>query len=192
MFGVMDAIKLRQTIDWLVDGARSARTPMTVLRETCERLVAAGLPLWRVAAFVRSLHPDVYGRRFLWRPGAEIVVTNADLDFEETPEFVNSPVAVVYRSGKELRWRADGADSPQLPFFDDMRAEGVTDYIGLPLLFTDSSTHMVSFTTRQQGGFDDEQLAALRAFVIPFSRLAEIWMWRRTAATLLDTYVGNR
>jgi adenylate cyclase len=188
----MEMSELDKLTGWLIDGARSAPTPIAVLKETCERLVAAGLPLWRVAAFVRSLHPDVYGRRFLWRPGADVVVTNADLDIEESEEFIKSPIAVVYRSGKELRHRLDDPESRRIPFLDEMRAEGVTDYIALPLLFTDGSIHVVSFTTQHRDGFDDEQLAALRAFVVPFSRLAEIWMWRRTAATLLDTYVGNR
>ena len=69
----MDTQRLKETIEWLTDGARSARTPMALLEETCERLVAAGLPLWRVAAFVRTLHPDVYGRSFVWRRGADVV-----------------------------------------------------------------------------------------------------------------------
>lgn len=188
----METSRLQDTIEWLVDGARSARTPMAVMRETCERLVAAGLPLWRVAAFVRSLHPDIYGSRFLWRPGADVQVANADLDFVQSPAFANSPVRIVHSSGKELRYRLDDPDSKRIPFLDEMRAEGVTDYIALPLHFTDGSIHVVSFSTRHPDGFTDEQLAALRTFVIPFSRLGEIWMWRRTAATLLDTYVGNR
>ena len=190
--GAMETSKLQDTIDWLVDGARSAPTPMTVMRETCERLMDAGLPLWRVAAFVRSLHPDVFGRRFLWRPGADVLVSSADLDFAQSPDFINSPVRMVSRSGMELRYRLDDPDSKRIPFLDEMRAEGVTDYIALPLHFTDGSIHVVSFTTRHPEGFTDEQLEALRTFAIPFSRLSEIWTWRRTAATLLDTYVGNR
>src|SRR5215472_9198759 len=129
----MDGTRLQETIDWLIDGARSARTPMAVLSETCERLVAADLPLWRVAVFVRTLHPDVYGRRFLWRPGADILVTTADLDIEESPDFYNNPVAMVYKSGKELRYRLDDPVSRRIPFLDEMRAEDITDYIALPL-----------------------------------------------------------
>jgi adenylate cyclase len=35
-----------------------------VLAELCSRLVASGIELWRVAVFVRTLHPQVMGRRF--------------------------------------------------------------------------------------------------------------------------------
>jgi adenylate cyclase len=62
------------TAAWLVDGARSASSSQDVLAELCARLVDDGLPLWRVAVFVNTLHPEIMGRRFLWRPGAEVEV----------------------------------------------------------------------------------------------------------------------
>src|SRR6201999_3465464 len=37
-----------------------------------------------------------------------------------------------------------------------------------------------------------EQLAALRKVMPPYARIGEIFAMRRTATTLLDTYVGNR
>ena len=54
---------------WLIDGARSAQNPDEVLTELCERLSSCGVPLWRVAVFVHTLHPQILARRFLWRPG---------------------------------------------------------------------------------------------------------------------------
>jgi adenylate cyclase len=188
----MNAPELKKLIDWLMDGARSAPTPMALLAQTCERLVAAGVPLWRGAAFVKTLHPDMFGRSFVWRPGAEVVVGNADFDLPESPRFIRSPLAILYNSGHEVRYRLDDPESKRFPFFDDMRAEGVTDYIALPLHFTDGSTHASSWITKQPGGFTDEQLTGLKAIIPPFARLGEIHAMRRTAATLLDTYVGNR
>jgi adenylate cyclase len=91
-----------------------------------------------------------------------------------------------------VRYRLDDPESKRFPFFDDMRAEDVTDYIALPLQFTDGTTHASSWITKAPGGFTDEQLAGLRAIMPPFARLGEIHAMRRTAATLLDTYVGNR
>ncbi len=74
-----------------------------------------------------------------------------------------------------------------------MRAEGVTDYIALPLLFTDGSVHASSWTTKQPGGFTDEAVGG--AAVTDTGRWrgsCEIIELRRTASILLDTYVGNR
>jgi adenylate cyclase len=188
----MDARKLQSLIDWLMDGARSAPEPPVFLKETCERLVDAGIPLWRVAAFVTTLHPDTYGRSFIWKLGGDVAVNTADFDILQTPEFMRSPVVVVQTTARELRYRMDDPDSRRFPFFDDMRNEGVTDYLALPLLYTDGTVHVASWTTKEPAGFTDEQVAALRKVVLPFSRVGEIMAMRRTAATLLDTYVGNR
>jgi adenylate cyclase len=187
----MNATGLQNVTDWLIDGARSATAPTRLMAETCERLVAAGLPLWRVAVFVRTLHPDIYGRAFFWRPGTEVVVNPAGFEIADSPEYRRSPLAIMYDSGREVRYRLDDPESRRFPFFDDMREEGVTDYIALPLLFIDGSTHGSSWTTNQPGGFSDDELAALRAIVRPLTRIIEIVNLRRTSLSLLDNYVGN-
>jgi adenylate cyclase len=187
----MNAPELQKLTSWLIDGARSAGPPLLMV-ETCEWLVRAGLPLWRVGVFVRTLHPDIFGRNFIWRPGAEVVVGSVDFDIQNSPEFRNSPLAIVFGEGREVRHRLDDPEGKRFPFFDDMRSEGVTDYIALPLLFIDGTINASSWTTRQPGGFSDEQLAALKAVVQPLTRVIEILSLRRTASSLLDTYVGNR
>src|ERR1700694_4235688 len=189
---VMNTSDLQKVTDWLIDGARSASSPPRMMAETCERLVQAGLPLWRVGVFARTLHPDIFGHSFVWRPGAEVVVNSADFDIQDSPEFRNSPLAIFYDKGQEVRYRLDDPESKRFPFFDDMRTEGVTDYIALPMMFTDGLVHASSWTTKQAGGFNDEQLSALRTLVTPLTRVIEIINLRRPAATLLDTYVGNR
>jgi adenylate cyclase len=186
----MNVPELQKLTDWLIDGARSAG-PL-LMAETCERLVRAGLPLWRVGVFVRTLHPDIFGRNFIWRPGAEVVVGTVDFDIQNSPEFRSSPLAIVFSEGREVRYRVDDPETKRFPFFDDMRSEGVTDYIALPLRFIDGSVNASSWTTKQPGGFSDQQLAALKAVVAPLARLIEIMSLRRTASILLDTYVGNR
>jgi len=45
--------------EWLIDGAPSAKTPDEVITKMCEGLLAIGIPLWHVAVFVRTLHPQI-------------------------------------------------------------------------------------------------------------------------------------
>lgn len=184
--------KLREITDWLSDGARSAPTPSGMMAECCERLVAAGLPLYRVGVFIRTLHPEVFGRNFIWRPDTGVVMTSVDFDIQSAPEFLASPLALVFLEGIEVRSRLDEPSSKSVPFFDDMRAEGVTDYIALPLTFVDNMLHASSWTTKQPGGFTDEQIAALKTVLPTLARLIEVIGMRRITMTLLDTYVGNR
>ena len=188
----MKAPALQKVADWLIDGARSAVSPPQMMAEFCERLVGAGLPLWRAGVFVRTLHPDILGVNFIWKPGAEVAVGSADFDFLDSPEFRNSPLAIVFGEGREVRHRIDDPESRRFPFLDDMRAEGVTDYIALPLLATDGTVHATSWTTKEPGGFSDEQLNGLRSLMPPLARVVEITNQRRKASILLDTYVGNR
>ena len=188
----MNVPELQKITDWLIDGARSAGSPTRMMGEICERLVAAGLPLWRVGIFVRTLHPDIYGRNFIWRPGAEVEMGTVDFNILDDPAFTNSPLAIVFTEGTEVRGRLEGLQDRRFSIFDDLRAEGVTDYIALPLHFTDGLSHASSWTTKQPGGFTDQQVAALRALVPALARVIEIVQWRRTSSLLLDTYVGNR
>jgi adenylate cyclase len=188
----MNASQLQQLINWLIDGARSTKSPTEMMAETCNRLVDAGLPLWRVGVFVRTLHPDIFGRSFIWRPGAEVQVGSVDFQFLDSPEFTQSPLRIVFEQGIEIRRHIDDPESRQFPILDDMRAEGVTDYLALPLPFLDGSLHAMSWTTKQPGGFTEAEIDTMRAIVTPLARITEIISLRRTAAMLLDTYVGNR
>src|SRR6202789_4029668 len=188
----MDAPALQKLIAWLIDGARSAPVPAQMMAETCERLVAAGLPLARGGVFVRTLHPDIVGRNFVWRLGGEVVVGSANYEMLDSEEFRSSPLAIVFGEGREVRSLIDGPDAQHFPLFDDLRAEGITDYIALPLLNVDGSVHASSWTTKQPGGFTDVQLKALRGLIPPLSRLIEVTRLRFMSSILLDTYVGNR
>jgi adenylate cyclase len=188
----MDAAVLRDLKDWLIDGARSAASPSHMMAESCEQLVRAGVPLWRVGIFIRTLHPEILGYNFIWKQGAEVEVGTVDFEILHTPEFRQSPLRIVFQEGREVRGRIDDPDSRRFPVLDDMRAEGVTDYIALPLLYMDGAINASSWTTKQPGGFTEEQLIALRSLMPPLARYTEIVSLRRKASMLLDTYVGNR
>ena len=183
---------VRATIEWLIDGARSAIQPQEILAQLCERLGVCGVPLWRVAVFIRTLHPNVMGRRFVWRPGAEVETSEAPFEILTSADFLENPIARVYQTKLAIRRRlADPDCSFDFPILTELAAEGVTDYLAVPLFFTDGAVHVVTCTTRQPGGFTDPQIAAIEAIIGPLTRVAEIRMLRRMAGILLDTYVGH-
>jgi adenylate cyclase len=188
----MPTRQIRAVVDWLIDGARSAPQPQQVLAELCDRLVACGIPLWRVAVFVRTLHPNVMGRRFIWRPGAEVETSEAPFELLETAEFRDNPIARVYETSRAIRRKlTDSGHVVDFPVLADLRAQGVTDYLASPLIFTDGAIHVVTCTTQQPGGFTEAQIAGIEAIITPLARVAEIRALRRTASIVLDTYVGH-
>jgi adenylate cyclase len=134
---------------WLVDGARSASKSEDVLTEMCVRLSACGLPLWRVAVYVNTLHPQILARRFLWRPGANAGVDEAPFAFATNVGYRASPIIRIRSTGETIRRTLADPDCPMdFEILTEMREEGVTDYLAVPLRFTNGEIHSASFTTR--------------------------------------------
>ena len=177
---------------WLVDGARSASKSEDVLTEMCVRLTQCGLPLWRVAVYVNTLHPQIFARRFLWKPGAHADVAEAPFAFAANAGFRDSPITRIRQTGETIRRRLADPDCPMdYEILKEMRGEGATDYLAAPLPFTNGEIHVASFATQQAGGFSDAEMAGLAAILPPLSRVAEVRALRRTAVNLLDAYVGH-
>jgi adenylate cyclase len=178
--------------DWLIDGARSATLPQDVLTELCRRVIAAGLPLWRAVVFVRTLHPQFVGRRFMWSPEKGTEVDEATFELLDREVFRNSPMAQV--AGSDAMVRRHLADPDCLldyPVLTDLRKDGVTDYVITPLRFTNDAIHFASWSTKQAGGFTDAEIAVVASLAAPLARVAEIRANQRVASNLLSTYVGQ-
>jgi adenylate cyclase len=184
---------VRSIVAWLEDGARSASRADEVLGELCGRLLEHGMPLWRVAVFVRTLHPDIMGRAFFWQPGTQVRVEAASYGLLDTAEFRDSPVVAVYKTRQALRRHLDDPNCPDdFSILRDLRGQGATDYVAFPLFFTDGSIHVATWTTKQKGGFTPKEFSDLQSVVAPLARVAEVRALRRTAENLLETYIGNQ
>jgi len=180
-------------VEWLNSGAPPARQPQEVLLQLCHRLVEQGLPLHRVAAFVRTLHPNVAGRSFIWHQPTDLVeIGNAPLGVQDTEQYRRSPLPLVFNQHIEVRRKICDGCALDFPILEDLRDEGGTDFLALPMRYISGEVHGVSFATREPGGFADEHVAALRSIMPPFSRVAEIYSWQRTARNILDAYLGEQ
>src|SRR5437870_3088184 len=109
---------------WLIEGARSAPESDEVLAQLCNRLQACGIPLWRVAVFVRTLHPRFMGRRFVWREGASVEVSAVAYDRLDTDDYRLSPFVRVSSDGRPLRRRLADPNCPRdFPILEELAAE---------------------------------------------------------------------
>jgi len=181
---------MSELFDWLVDGAPGASSSGEIVEQCGERLRAEGVVVDRLSAFVMTLHPDVAGRTFAWRPGGRANVGELSWAQIHSTTFATSPVAFVVRERREVRRRiCDGARD--FPILGELAQEGFTDYLALPMMFTNGESHAIAFATRRVNGFTDDDIGTLRRIARPLSRVAEIFALRRTAANLLSTYVGR-
>ena len=110
------------------------------------------------------------------------------------PRFQNSPIRALFEGADGVRQRFDipmSAEAREFGIYADLRAEGITDYMALPMVFTDGKRHACSWGTRQPGGFTTEHLMVINDLLPVLQMAIEIRVNRRIARTLLETYVGK-
>lgn len=176
--------------EWLVDGAPGASSAADVVQRLGSDLRSAGIPVDRVAAFVRTLHPTVRGRSFVWTPGEPVKVN--ELDFRrDLPGVAASPVGQIVASKQPLHRKLADRGPGDFALYAELYEAGYRDYLGLPLPFLSGEVHSIVFVTKSESGFSDEHVAALTRISRPLARIAEVLALRRTATNLLSTYVGR-
>jgi adenylate cyclase len=180
-------------IAWLAGGCRSARANAEVMTELCERLVGCGVPLARGALFIRTLHPETMGQRVLWKAGEGTLVTDAKFEYLQDPGYTQSPIVHVYETGQGLRRKLNDPIAPNdFVILDELRQQGLTDYLVTPIFFGNGDIHVSTWCSAAPEGFSDRAVEILNRIADPLARIAEVQGARRVAVNLLDTYVGGQ
>ena len=112
----------------------------------------------------------------------------------DEPRFVNSPVRALYEGADGFRQRLDlppSATGQEYGIYADLRAEGYTDYVALPMQFTDGKRHATSWSTDRPGGFSTADLVEINDLLPVLALAVEIRANRRITKNLLNTYVGQ-
>ena len=86
---------------------------------------------------------------------------------------------------------ADPACPRDFPIVVDLDEQGITDYLILPLPFSDRARYGVSFATKAAGGFTNQQLNRLAQLTPTLASVVEILSVRRIAQNLMTTYLGR-
>ncbi|MES5483746.1 adenylate/guanylate cyclase domain-containing protein [Bradyrhizobium sp. INPA03-11B] len=181
-------------VSWLTNETRDQRFIDNIFAELCLRLQGAGIPLKRATMNLLIQHPQWLGARIMWADGKqEAEITRVDYDVQQRSEYIGSPVYEIHQGASEVREKLerDPSQGRKHALFDDMRAQGLTDYVAWPLLHTLGKRHVVTFATDRAGGFDDADIARLRNVLPVLALVSEIRMKNRLARTLLETYVGT-
>ena len=113
----------------------------------------------------------------------------------DDPRFANSPVRALYEGADDTRQRLDlplDAGTAEYGIYADLREQGYTDYVALPMQFTDGRRHATSWSTKRPGGFSTEDLVQINDILAVLQLAVEIRSNRRITKNLLDTYVGRQ
>jgi adenylate cyclase len=178
---------------WLFGEARELPDSRSVVGEFCRRLVASDFGLYRLALTARTLHPQVVAIGYVWRRGdSEPTETPREHGILEDPVYLQSPVKRIHDGAPEVRRRLEGPDAVvDFPILEELQAEGVTDYIALPVPFSHGRKNVIMAATDQPGGFSEGELARLRGLLPLLSLVLEVKETKRILRTLLDVYLGH-
>jgi adenylate cyclase len=173
--------------------ARGIVDPGGFLDGLASQLRAAGVDITRITTGVPILHPQLFSISGLWQLGKGPSERLYRAEATMSAHLRNSPILIVYEKGESVRCRLDTPPTEgEFSILSDLRGDGITDYIVLPARFSDGSNKAVSLATTRAGGFDDDEIALFEAMMPAISLALEMQTLRRTARTLLDTYVGRQ
>jgi adenylate cyclase len=207
-----DGLLGRQIVDfhiWVVrEGIRGAAAA-ALFDGLCQRLVIAGVPLWRAFIGMPTLHPQWGGYSYTWRRDLNAIEPGQfGRGYEYEQILLNSPFGYLIRqmenSAQEgdpwlyLRRRLAGPEALlDFPILKELAAAGASDYFAEVVRFgaDGDPSHGTgigySFATDVPEGFRDDDLVLLRA-VLPAVSLAMMTHAGHTIASgLLGAYLGG-
>ena len=191
----MPESQVRETVAdvtaWLVEEARLIEETGAFDLALVERLRAAGIPIRRFTTGIPSLHPQVDSFSTLWEEGKGLTFRQFRASDEMADTLSRSLIVITYREGRVVRRRLEGPPEPdEYELLGRLRQEGFTDYVVVPLPFSDGSNKAMSFATDRPGGYSDDDIAVLSGIRHALAATAEVRYLRHLTRTLVETYVG--
>jgi len=169
------------------------RTVEEFVRAAAHLLAGSPLNVERIFLSLQTLHPAFRARTYIWRKCTdEVEVTEWPHGLENRPGYYESPDFHVHTTREEFRIPEPQAIiQPACQPYQELKAEGYTDYVMVPLLFSDGTVNTLAIATKRPDGFPASELDWFRGLadmlVIIFERYAAL----ETVASTLRTYLGG-
>jgi adenylate cyclase len=183
--------------DWLTERGLLRTSFEQLVEGFCHRLRAIDVPLWRAFVSADTLHPRIRGMGCSWRvdQGLRSDVYIHRLDPPEA--YLKSPFKRMLDRGLGcLRVRLDGSEPIEFPLLDELREQGVTDYLAQRTWFgqdgeSDRKTGVLSsWATTRPEGFSERDIAILDHLMPRLALALQARLGHDISVNLLDTYVG--
>ncbi|MEO0773746.1 MAG: adenylate/guanylate cyclase domain-containing protein [Pseudomonadota bacterium] len=196
---------LSDLTDWLIRQGLEDTPLETLLEDFCCRLVTAGVPLLRVNVITRAHHPEIGSLSFRWHRDQENERLTFERDREAPQEYLTSPIYYLQANPIcELRQSLTETDPTlHFPIFDDLRAQGATDYYAAKrFFFVEDDTAspdplepeegmVITLATDAPGGFTDAHLDGMRKILPPLCLTLKCGANRVMAEDITAAYMGR-
>ena len=176
----------------MIEG-RHITDPIALLDALAARLNAAGARIERLGFTVRIIHPQLLAWGCYWSRREGSRMFEGRHGTQNSDAYIGSPVQFVYEHGQPFRRSLKALDEQRDPaLLHELRADGMTDYFALPLLFGSGEVNFMTIATAAPEGFSDDDLDRFAALANLLAPLIETIHARRMTLGLLDAFVGPR
>jgi adenylate cyclase len=186
------AIHANPLIHWLIAVGWDIPEAIELVAALARTMNRAGMPVARLRISLRTLHPQFIGIAYTWHratDAVEVVRPPHAILLDEA--YMRSPLAAIYEGAGAIRRRLDTTDARlDYPILVDLKAEGATDYVAMPLRFADGRISALTLASDRPGGFFVDELAMVYEALPVLSRICEAHALRMTVQTILDTFLG--
>lgn len=191
----MSTVLVGKLADWLMRKALEGADLEHLVSGTCERLSASGLPLVRVHLSFSVLHPLYSAMGFTWHRGESLEIEGYrhQLGEEDNDKFLNSPYYHLFSHGLDhIRCHLETDSSYDFPVFEELREQGITDYLAFVTEFeTGSGQGMIgSWSTDRPGGFTELEISELLRIQSRLAVACKMAVQGGLARNMLSTYLG--
>ena len=188
------SLRAQGVLAWPLGDGRRIAEPNAFLEALAPQLLGAGVPVHPHNHRGADPAPQSWSYSGLWEAGlapASAVTASVRPMWPRAWKTARSRSST--RGGRPGSLRpATPERRPLFPILADLRQAGITDYIVLGARFSDGSAKAVSLPTNHAQRFSENDISVFEAMVPALAMNLEIQTLRRTARTLLDTYVGRQ
>ncbi len=186
---------------WIVEAGLADMPVPDLVEGAVQRLRAACVPVDRVNIAFRVLHPLFDGMSVLWTPEEGVAAPTFALLGSDggTTDFMHSPFFHMLSNRlTDYRLRLDrDAEVLRFPIVMQLKEQGHTDYFASIVAFGAGELHpethdgiATSWSTRDPGGFSDEDLAEIRRTLRALGLVVRLAIKDQIMRTALDTFHG--
>jgi adenylate cyclase len=178
---------------WLLREGRLVRRPDAFLEQLMNRVLEAGIPVWRTYIGLQLVHPQLQAMGFLWRRGQSVETIARAFGVQFTPAYIGSPLQEVREGGTPVRYRLDRLTDRHHEVLHEVKQGGGTDYFSLPMrVRRDGPLPVVAFATDRKGGFSEADIDDLTRLVDMMGAVTEMHIEESVAQTVAQTYLGRQ
>jgi len=189
----VDRMRNYTLAEWLMLGSWNANNQVELTEQLVDRFIETGIPIMRLNIAIRQLHPLLAGESYLWNKEDGCVkiqqLTHENLS---SAGYLDSPLKLVSEGLGGIRQKLNG-DQTEFEFsiMQQLKDQGATDYVALPLFFSDGNIHNLTLTSDHPDGFTTAHLGQIYEAIPLISRMYEVHKLKSNTADLLQTYLGR-